>query len=81
MRHATILLCLLTTLLGQLPARGQAQIRLTGQVRDALSQRPLPYASVFLANTTYGTTTDSTGHFVLTGMPGGQYEFMASYLG
>ena len=81
MRHATILLWLLATLLGQLPALGQAQIRLTGQVRDALSQRPLPYASVFLANTTYGTTTDSTGHFVLTGVPGGQYEFMASYLG
>lgn len=36
---------------------------------------------MFLANTTYGTTTDSTGHFALAGMPAGQYELMVSYVG
>ena len=58
-----------------------SQIRLDGQVRDALTQQPLPFATVFLSNTTYGTTTDATGHFQLTGMPGGQYEFTVSYVG
>jgi hypothetical protein len=70
---------LLAALLRGWPA--QAQLRLTGQVRDAHTQKPLAYASVFLANTTYGTTTDSTGSFVLASVPAGQYEVMASYLG
>lgn len=50
-------------------------------MRDARTQRPLGFASVFLANTTYGTTTDSTGHFALAGIQPGQYELVASYLG
>ncbi|SET35964.1 carboxypeptidase-like regulatory domain-containing protein [Hymenobacter actinosclerus] len=70
---------LLLTLLVQQPA--WSQLRLDGQVRDALTRQPLPFATVFLANTTYGTTTDSTGHFVLAGMPAGQYEFTVSYVG
>ena len=72
-------LLLLAALLGCWPA--QAQHKLDGQVRDARTQKPLAYASVFLANTTYGTTTDSTGHFILANIPSGQYELMASYLG
>lgn len=59
----------------------QSQIRLDGQVRDARTQQPLAFATVFLANTTYGTTTDSTGYFALAGMPAGQYEFMVSFVG
>jgi hypothetical protein len=64
---------------GCLPA--QAQLTLTGQVRDARTQEPLPFASVFLANTTHGTTTDSTGHFKLSGFGAGQYEVTVSYVG
>ena len=70
---------LLAALLLHLPA--QSQIRLDGQVRDARTQQPLAFATVFLANTTYGTTTDSTGHFALAGLPAGQYELMVSYVG
>lgn len=77
----TYLALLLVATLGQLPAQAQAKLQLTGQVRDAHSQLPLAYASVFLANTTYGITTDSTGHFLLSGVPSGQYELMASYMG
>lgn len=73
------ILLLLAILLLHLPA--WSQIRLDGQVRDARTQQPLAFATVFLANTTYGTTTDSTGHFALAGMPAGQYEFMVSYVG
>jgi hypothetical protein len=69
----------LAVLLLHQPAQGQ--IRLDGQVRDARTQQPLAFATVFLANTTFGTTTDSTGRFALAGMPAGQYEFMVSYVG
>lgn len=80
MRLSFLSLCLLlAALLGPQPA--WSQIKLDGQVRDARTQRPLAFASVFLANTTYGTTTDSTGHFALAGVPAGQYEVMVSYVG
>ncbi|GAB3313287.1 hypothetical protein GCM10027511_24490 [Hymenobacter humi] len=79
LRFSASLLLLLAAVCGCLPAR--AQVKLTGQVRDARTQQPLPFASVFLANTTHGTATDSTGHFTLAGFPGGQYEVVVSYVG
>ncbi|AIZ63307.1 hypothetical protein PK28_05640 [Hymenobacter sp. DG25B] len=56
-------------------------MNLTGQVLDASTRQPLAFATVFLANTTHGTATDSTGHFTLTGFPGGQYEVVVSFVG
>jgi hypothetical protein len=58
-----------------------AQVVLSGTVRDSLTRQPLPFASVFLANTTHGTTTDAQGHYRLAGMPTGTYTLTASYLG
>jgi hypothetical protein len=75
MRTALVLFLLL------LPGLAAAQATLTGTVRDSLTQQPLPFASVFLANTTRGTTTDAQGHYSLTGMPVGRYELTATYLG
>jgi hypothetical protein len=82
MRFSTIVLVLLLVGLATPSALAQgAASSISGQVREARTQRPLAFASVFLANTTYGTTTDSTGHFVLAGLPGGHYELMVSYVG
>jgi hypothetical protein len=58
-----------------------AQVTVSGTVRDSLTRRPLPFASVFLANTTRGATTDAQGHYALTGVPAGRYELAATYLG
>lgn len=58
-----------------------AQVTLTGTVRDSLTRQPLPFASVFLANTTRGTTTDAQGRYSLPGVPTGRYELAATYLG
>ena len=58
-----------------------AQGTLSGTVRDSLTRQPLPFASVFLANTTRGATTDATGHYKLAGVPAGRYELAATYLG
>lgn len=79
MRYLVHAVFWLMATLGALPAL--AQLTLDGQVRDARTQQPLAFASVFLANTTYGATTDSTGHFVLAGVPAGQYDLMVSYIG
>ena len=63
------------------PATAGAQATITGQVCDSLTQAPLPFASVFLANTTRGTTTDAEGRFRLASVPLGHYDLGVSYVG
>lgn len=55
-------LILLSLLVAALPARSQQKV-LTGQVRDAHSEEPVPFASVSFRNTTAGRQADSAGHF------------------
>ncbi len=64
-----------------LPGLAAAQASLSGTVRDSLTRQPLPFASVFLANTTRGATTDAQGHYVLPNVPAGHYALSATYLG
>ncbi|GGG35880.1 hypothetical protein GCM10011378_10190 [Hymenobacter glacieicola] len=64
-----------------LPVSGWAQARLSGVVLDSLTQQPLPFSTVFLANTTLGVTTDEAGRFAFERVPSGSYEAVASFLG
>lgn len=68
-------------LLWLLPSRVAAQASLSGTVRDSVTQQPLPFASVFLVNTTLGATTNEQGRYVLPAVPAGRYEVAATYLG
>jgi hypothetical protein len=43
----------------------QAQIRVTGRVSDGQTGEALPFVSVYVKNTTFGTTTDAEGSFSL----------------
>lgn len=54
-----------------------------GTVCDAASDSPLPYATVVLMNadSPTGTTTDSSGNFILKNIPVGRYNIEVSYLG
>ncbi|MDR6194386.1 carboxypeptidase-like regulatory domain-containing protein [Siphonobacter sp. SORGH_AS_0500] len=58
-----------------------AQGTLKGRVINAEDQKPLPFANVFLANTTKGTTTSDAGAFTLTQIPAGTQELVVSYVG
>ncbi len=64
-----------------LPRLASAQAIVTGMVRDSVTRQPLPFASVFLANTTVGVTTTEQGTFVLGRVPAGTYDVVASYVG
>lgn len=64
-----------------LPATSWGQARLSGVVLDSLTRQPLPFSTVFLANTTLGVTTDEAGRFVFERVPPGSYEAVASFLG
>lgn len=78
----SLLILLLVTLSWlAVPTSGQAQARLSGVMLDSLTRQPLPFGTVFLANTTLGNSTDKEGRFVFEQVPPGTYEVVASYLG
>jgi hypothetical protein len=55
---------------------------ITGKVVDAKTSEPLPFANVFLNNTTIGTVTDMNGEFNLTSIKEpGVYELVFSFVG
>ncbi len=71
----------LALLLWVLPGLVAAQASLSGTVRDSVTQQPLAFASVFLANTTLGVTTTEQGTFTFPQVPAGTYDIVASYVG
>jgi len=50
--------------LGQAAAQG-----VRGRVRDAKTSEPLPFANVYLNNTTIGTAADESGDYLLKMYP------------
>lgn len=57
-----------------------AQQVLQGIVTDAEKNLPVQSASVFLSNTSFGTTTNDAGRFVLQ-VPPGRYDLVVSSIG
>src|ERR1700710_2346482 len=72
------LLITAVTILSFIPAF--AQLTISGVVTDSASKDPLPGASVFCQNTTFGTITNKQGEFSL-GLKSGGYELIISYTG
>mgnify|MGYP001810555715 CR=1 FL=1 len=58
-----------------------AQVRLGGRVLNRNDRKPLPFANVFLSNTTKGTQTDESGRFELQNLANGTYDLVVSYVG
>jgi hypothetical protein len=80
MRFLRLFLLAITYLGFALTAQAQAG-RITGVVQDSVTHEPLPFSSVFLANTTLGATTNENGQFVLDRVPKGTYDIVGSYVG
>lgn len=57
-----------------------AQFTLQGSVLGADGQ-PVPNASVFFSNTSFGTAANAEGHFTLSNIPAGRYELVVSSMG
>ncbi len=54
---------------------------ITGTVREKGTGLPLPFANVFISNTTLGAATDVDGKFVIQGNVPDQFELVASFVG
>jgi hypothetical protein len=65
----------------QLPSLAQNTGTLTGEVIDKNTQKPIIGATVKIANTSFVTTTDSAGKYILRNIPTGQYKLTINSLG
>lgn len=62
-------------------ALAQNEFIIKGTVVDANTMETLPFANVFVANTTFGTSTDSIGNYELKLPSSGSYDLIISFMG
>ncbi len=66
----------------QVICRGQAAtVTLTGTVTDEATGELLPFANVYINNSSIGTTTNEKGAYTLANLPIGNLDVAVSYLG
>jgi hypothetical protein len=58
-----------------------SKVTIRGKVIDKTKNVPLPYANVFLANTTIGDVSDDSGDFLILNITPGSYELIISMMG
>lgn len=56
-------------------------VTLTGTVTDEKTGQPLPFANVYINNSSIGTTTNDKGAYTLSNLPIGTLEIAVSFLG
>lgn len=79
-----ILLSLLLSFIAYNIAFAQAELtdaNVVGHVIDKKTGEHLPYVTIRLIETNYGTMTDATGHYFLKNVENGNYEIEASCIG
>ncbi len=59
----------------------QEMSTISGFVRDDATGEPISYANVFLAETSLGSATNVDGYFVITYVPPGSYQLLATMIG
>ena len=77
-----VLIVSLVLAAGASEARAQQDwARITGQVLDFDTRRPLQHVHVFVASSMMGTTTDANGRFALNRVPAGAHRLVVSMVG
>lgn len=61
-----------------LPA-GSGSIK--GKIRDIQSKESLPYSNVVVIGTSWGTSADADGNYLIQNIPPGKYTIRSSYIG
>lgn len=79
-----ILFTLLLSLMAVHSMLAQATLtdaNVVGHVIDKGTDEHIPYVTIRLVGTSYGTMTDATGHYFLKNVPDGKYEIEATCIG
>lgn len=74
MRSALIYILLLFCFIGH----AQEQFQLSGYIHD--DKEPLPFATIIVKGSTYGTNSNENGQYILK-LPKGKYEIIFQYIG
>jgi hypothetical protein len=72
---------LIGLLLFLFPLLASSQYKIIGKVLDSADKKPIPGATVFLANASVGTASNTEGVFTLDNVHGGQYELVVTMVG
>lgn len=72
---------LLTVLFISFEGFAQDRYTVKGTVKDAATGDLMPFATVFFAETTFGTATDDQGNYTLTVSNPGTYDFIVKFVG
>ncbi|MEX1277419.1 MAG: TonB-dependent receptor [Bacteroidota bacterium] len=54
---------------------------ISGEVRDAVTKQPLPFANITVLGTSMGAATNEQGYFTIKSLAPGIYQLKASYVG
>lgn len=63
------------------PLRSEENSFIRGQVIDAETKEPIPFANIFLEETKQGVTTDFDGNFTINNVAPGNYTLQSQYIG
>lgn len=80
LKQAASILITIAVMAFSLPAYSQKGV-IKGRVFDAYTNQPLPFTNVVIYGTTLGSTTDSDGNFMFTGIRPGFVRLQASMVG
>jgi hypothetical protein len=63
-----------------LTLNANAQFVVKGKVLDVETLEPIPFATVFISNSSFGDVTDTNGFFEIP-IPAGNHELVISFMG
>ncbi len=81
LRRIFCLLCILAMSGNDVFAQSPGAVTITGKVTDGKTGKPLPFANVFINNSTIGTTADENGNYRLGNLAIGNLDIGVSFLG
>ena len=67
--------------IGWFPVSAQPKGSIEGTVIDAKTKSPIPFATVFLANSSHGVESSTDGTFRIEKIPPGKYDVVVSLIG
>jgi len=81
MKRICTLILLGLLLMIQVQAQEKTDAMLFGDVKSVTSKEHIPYVTILVKGTRFGTTTDETGHYKLANLPLGKCVIIAKFIG